>query len=107
MSEIQEKRFNKRQRTIINKLSVLALAQGTGMNAYCAWDNLSNYTNTKAEILREYLLRAPELNEQVSQTAMDAVESISTGDLHSGLCSAALACTMGVGAIYFACKKEK
>jgi len=79
----------------------------SAVNGYVALENLLDYANTKAGVVQEHLSRAPELTDQVYQTARDAAERVSSGDLYVGLFNAAVAGFLGGLAIYQACKKEE
>jgi len=76
-------------------------------NAYCAADNLIDYVNTKAIVLQTELAKAPEVTEQVYESAREFAESVSRGDFYTGLFNAGVAGFVGAAALYNAFRKDK
>jgi len=90
-----------------NHLGAAGFGTLSAVNGYFALENLLDVANAKAVALQTQLANAPELTEQVYKTAKEAAERLSSGDLYSGLFSAAVAGLTGGIAIYYACRKKE
>ena len=62
-----------------------------GVNGFNALENLLDFANTKAAVLQTQLANAPEITEQVCETAQDAAYRLAGGDLMWGIGQAVIA----------------
>jgi hypothetical protein len=77
-----------------------------GANGCLALEKILDYVSTKSAVFQAELAKAPKLTEQVYESAREAAERVSSGDLYSGLVSGTIAGLMAGLAVYQACKKE-
>ncbi len=90
-----------------NKIGAASFGIVSAMNGYCALDNLLDFANTKAVALQTQLFNAPELTEQLYQSAREATDKVASGDYYLGLVSAAAAGLSLGFCLYHACRKDK
>ena len=90
-----------------NRLRFIGLGILSAVGGYSASENLLDVANARAAILQTQLANAPEVTQQMYDTAKEAAERISSGDLYFGLISAVLAGFSGGMAIYYACRKKE
>ena len=77
-----------------------------GANGILALENILDYVSTKSAVFQAELAKAPELTERVYESAREAAERVSSGDLYYGLVSGTAAGLMAGFAVYQACKKD-
>lgn len=90
-----------------NRLGAAGFGIISAVNGYFALENLLDIANAKAVALQTQLANAPEVTEQVYNTAKEAAERLSSGDLYFGLFYAAAAGFTGGIAIYYACRRKE
>jgi hypothetical protein len=90
-----------------NYLGAAGFGTLSAVGGYIALEKLLDTANTKAVAIHTQLANAPEVTQQVYDTAKEAAERLSSGDFYSGLFAAAMTGLNGGIAIYFACRKKE
>lgn len=76
-----------------------------GFNGYSALENILEFTTTRAIALQRQLSTAPELTEQLYDSANEAARKVAFGDYYLGLTCAMIAgASLGM-CVYRACQK--
>jgi hypothetical protein len=78
-----------------------------GANGYIALEYILNYVSKKSAVFQAELAKAPELTERVYESAREAAERVSSGEIYSGLFSGTIAGFFAGIAVYQACKKDE
>jgi len=75
-------------------------------SVYFAANNLMYYVNTKSIVLQSKLAKAPEVTNQVYESAREFAGSVSKGDFYMGLLNAGMAGFFGAAALYNVFRKN-